>query len=456
MRRVQAFAAVLVVAAAIGGATYADRAGLRPPAGRVSVTAPSGEWFCPHGGGKAGWEIELHVANPGEEAATIRVRTMGQRRPTAGETVTVAPGSLLRVPVPAEGRERASMVEWFGQWVAVGWLAHAGGDEGGVAAEPCAPSAGARWLLPDGTTESDEDDDYVVVMNPFSRDAVFSVTLLSDRKVPVQRGDLTDVVLAPYHSAAVRLSDVVAGERTVSTLIEASVGRVAAGTLGVSRAGGIRSAIGYLGAPTGTLAYPGGADAGRTDLVVMSTALERAELDGDVLDEEGERPFAGLADSAPPAESGRTYTATTEGPTSVLVTAGQGVAASRRTFGVASDQAAANGGAPASAWVVLPAVSASPSHPGLTLVNPGAEPAEVTLSYLEPASADPVTITIPPRRTATPPQAFLDAAPGGAVLATASSGTFVPAAASYSRGREGFATYAVALGIRIPDRWVPA
>jgi hypothetical protein len=38
----------------------------------------------------------------------------------------------------------------------------------------------------------------------------------------------------------------------------------------------------------------------------------------------------------------------------------------------------------------------------------------------------------------------------------ADDGTFVPAAASYSRGREGFATYAVALGIQIPAAWIPA
>jgi hypothetical protein len=36
------------------------------------------------------------------------------------------------------------------------------------------------------------------------------------------------------------------------------------------------------------------------------------------------------------------------------------------------------------------------------------------------------------------------------MLAVASTGTFVPAFASYSLGREGVAAYAVSLGVRVP------
>jgi hypothetical protein len=460
VRRIQALSAAILVALGVGGTVYADRElGSRSPSAGAPATAPSGEWFCPHGGGKADWEVELQVANPGTQPATIRIVTMGRGRAEPGETLTVEPGSFLRLPVPSEGRERASTVEWFDQWVAAGWVAHPGGDEGGLAAEPCAPTAGERWLLPDGTTATDEDDDYVVVMNPFSRDAVFSVTLLSERTA-VRHGDLTDVVLGPHHSVAVRLSDWIKNERTVSALIEASIGRVAAGTLGIKpQGGGVRSSIGYLGDPAGTLVFPGGSDAGRTDLAVMSAAPERVGLTGALLDEEAEQAFGGLADSAPPAQSGRTYTASTNGPTSVVFAAeAPGVAVARRTYGVVSDLGSSGGAVPARAWVVLPAVMGSPSRPGLAFANPGTEPVELTLSYLAPGSAeaDPIRLTIPPHRTAVAPRAFVDAAPEGAVLAVASGGTFVPAAASYSRGREGFATYAVALGIEIPAVWIPA
>ena len=53
------------------------------------------------------------------------------------------------------------------------------------------------------------------------------------------------MILRPFRSVAFELNEVVLGERTVATLVEVSVGRVAAATLGVSGTGGIRSALGY-------------------------------------------------------------------------------------------------------------------------------------------------------------------------------------------------------------------
>ena len=62
-----------------------------------------------------------------------------------------------------------------------------------------------------------------------------------------------------------------------------------------------------------------------------------------------------------------------------------------------------------------------------------------------------MTVTVPPQSTAEAPEPFLSVAPEAGVLATAASGTFVPASASYSLGIEGLAGYAVALGIPIPQ-----
>ena len=153
-----------------------------------------------------------------------------------------------------------------------------------------------------------------------------------------------------------------------------------------------------------------------------------------------------------PAASARTFTSTTSGPTSVLFTvSGQDVAAVRRTFGVASDQASVTGALPASSWIVLPTVAGEPSNPGLVLTNPGIEPAVVTLSFLSPGPAEEVSVNVPPRSTVEAPEEFLRVAPEAGVWVEAISGTFIPAAASYSLGRDGFATYAVALGIEIPD-----
>lgn len=457
MSRLQPVSALALLALVLAAAVAAEREiGPAPLGTGPPGAAPSGAWHCPHGGGPEGWEVSLQVANPGSEPATVRVRSFGPRRPTAPETFTVDPGAFVRIPVPAEGRDRGATVEWFGQWVAVGWVAHAGGGEGGVAAEPCAAAASDRWLLPDGTTETERNDDLVVVMNPFARDAVFSLTLLSERQAPVRMGELTDVVLRSQRAVTLRLNDAVLGERTVSTLVEASVGRVVAATLGVSTIGGIRAGLGYPGTPAPSLVLPGAGDAGRTELAVMSPGTERVGIVGELLSDDAEQPFAGLADAAPRGESGRTFPASTEGPTAVaFVSQAAGPAPARRTYGVVSDQGSTIGAEPEAAWVVLPAVFGEPSRPGLVLANPAGEPAKVTLTFLSPGGADPVVVTVPPRRSATVPRAFLEAAPEGAVLAVASSGTFVPASASYSRGREGIAAYAVSLGVPIPSAWIP-
>jgi hypothetical protein len=295
-------------------------------------------------------------------------------------------------------------------------------------------------------------------MNPFAGEAVFSITLLSERKEPVRYSSLTDVALRPFRSVAFDLGDVILGEPTVSALVDVSVGRVAAATLGVSDTGGIRSALGYLGAPPGTLTFPGGADAGRTQLVVMSADAgndgSRVSLGGDILVKGGGPPqvFAGLAEASMPVASARTFTSTTSGPTSVRFTvSGQDVAAVRRTFGVASDQASVTGALPASSWIVLPAVAGEPSNPGLVLTNPGTEPAVVTLGFLSPGPSEQISVNVPPGSTVEAPEEFLGVAPEAAVWAKATSGTFIPAAASYSLGHDGVATYAVALGIAIPE-----
>lgn len=455
MRKLQTLVAILVPVVLIAGAAYAQRELTPRSFDAVELPDSSGAWFCPHGGGPQDWDVQLQVANPGPRTATIRVRSLGGGKPSDPQTLEVEPGAFVRVPVSGDGRGSASMVEWFGQWVAVGWLSHAGGEETGLAAEPCAPAAGDRWLLPDGVTETEDDEAYLVVMNPFAREAVFSITLLG-RREPVQHSSTTDVALKPFRSTAFRLGEILSGEPTVAAIVDVSVGRVAAASLGVTVSGGIRSALGYLGTPPRDLTFPGGDDAGRTQLPVMNASPtqegERQSVSGEILGE-GQQPqaFAGLQGSGLPPMSARTFPATTSVPSSIgLDVSGDEMAAVRRTFGTVSDQAAVTGAEPATSWVVLPTVAGSPAHPGLVLANPGTDPAQVTLSFLSPGPDQQVTVTVPPQSTAEAPEQFLNVAPEVGVLATASSGTFVPASASYSLGVEGFAGYAVALGIPVP------
>jgi hypothetical protein len=85
------------------------------------------------------------------------------------------------------------------------------------------------------------------------------------------------------------------------------------------------------------------------------------------------------------------------------------------------------------------------------LTNPGTEPAVVTLGFLSPGPAEQISVSVPPGSTVEAPEEFLGVAPEAAVWAKATSGTFIPAAASYSLGHDGLATYAAALGIEIPE-----
>lgn len=454
-------AALVVLGVVVAGAVYLDReVGARPLEPATAEGVPSGAWFCPHGGGSQDWEVRLQLANPGTEPVPVRVRTISTEKPADPDDYVVEPGSTLVVPVPGEGRERSTSVEYFGGFVAAGWLAHAGEDASGVAAEPCLPDSSDRWLLPDGATLED-DDDHIVVMNPYGTDAVVSLTLLTDgRGDPVRTEEWTNVTLKPFHSRSFRLNDKALGETTVAAVVDVSVGRVAAATLGISKVAGIRAAIGLPGGVT-TQVLPGAADAGRTDLTVVSAGLERVDLSGEVLEAEATQPLAALADAAPAGESARTVPLTTGTPATLVVhAAAPDVAFTRRTFGIASDQGS-TAGSPAAgpAWIVLPSVVGQPSNPTIALANPGDEPAEVTLSVLPVEGADPVepvTVEVPPMATITAPKAFVAAASTSSVLAVASSGTFVPASASYSLGREGFATYAVAVGVAIPAAWVPS
>ena len=67
----------------------------------------------------------------------------------------------------------------------------------------------------------------------------------------------------------------------------------------------------------------------------------------------------------------------------------------------------------------------------------------------------PVRVTVPVSGAVLVPEAFVEAARDSAVLAVAAAGTFVPAAASYSTGVDGLAGYAVAVGVPIPETWIP-
>lgn len=457
--RGQVLAALVLLAVVLAAAARVESSiGERPLGAAAPPDAPSGAWLCPHGGGEA-WDVRILLANPGTEPVLARIRSIGSGRPAAPEERMVPPGSTVRVSVPGEGREASTLVEYFGGFVAAGFVELAGEDANGVAAEPCLAEAGTRWLLPDGSGLRGFDD-VVVVMNPMPAPAVVSLTVFSEGRDPVRTEAWTNVTIRPYHARAFRLDQVALGETTAATLVEAELGRVAAATLGVSSEGGIRSAVGVPGgAPSQIL--PGVGDAGRADLAVVATAAEeRVGLDGELLAAEGRQTLPALAEAAPRPASATTVTLTTTGPATILARAeGSGVAFARRTFGIVGDQGSTSGAVEAApAWILPPITVGAPARPQIALANPGASPVTVTLRALpmeEGEAPSPVTIRVPAGATVLAPKGFVTGVADAGVLAVAEDGTFVPVSASYALGREGWATYAVAVGVPVPERWLP-
>ncbi len=456
--RGQLLSAILVLAAVLASAArVVPTIGARPLGEARPPDLPTGAWFCPHGGGEA-WEVRISLANPGPGPVLARVRSIGAGRPGKAEDHVVPPNTTVQVSVPGEGREASTVVEYFGGFLAVGFLELAGEDANGVAAEPCVPEAGTRWILPDGSGLRGFDD-VVVVMNPLPAPAVVSLTVFSEGRDPVRTKGWTNVTIRPNHARAFRLDQVALGEPTVGTLVEAEVGRVVAGTLGISTEGGVRASVGVPGG-VATQVLPGAGDAGRSDLTVAATGQGPAGISAELLGAEGRQALPVVADAEPRPSSATTATLTTADPATILAQAdGGGVAFARRTYGVVADQGSTTGATEAAgAWVVLPSVFGQPAHPHLALANPGASPVSVTLRTLPvegETAPGPVTVEVPPGATVLAPKGFAQAASGAAVLAVAEEGTFVPVSASYALGREGWATYAVALGVPVPERWVP-
>jgi hypothetical protein len=192
----------------------------------------------------------------------------------------------------------------------------------------------------------------------------------------------------------------------------------------------------------------------------MNTGDARPELEATMLSKKTSQPLGSLVQNAPNSGSAQPYPVSMEEPSAIDVRSTPGTVVALRTLGISADQGSTGGAsAPAAHWVVLPSIAGTPAHPGLILANPGDVPAVVQLSLLPPSPGivpPPVTVTVRPGRVVAGPKLFVTAKPFAAILVTAESGTLVPAAASYSLGQDGNATYAVSLGVPIPDSWMPS
>lgn len=441
--------AVVVVATGLA----LDRTEPRADPAPASRAPSSGAWFCPHGGGDE-WRTDLYVANPGGTPVQVRVTPLATRRAEPASTYTVDPGTELKIGVASGDEAASSYLEYFGGWVATGWVTRAGGAASGVAAEPCIAEPGTTWFAADGTTEQGEGA-AIVVMNPFDVDAVVDVTVFSHRRAPIRESGFTNVRVEAHHSRLLRLDAVSADEAAAAGEVVAHGGRVAVASLGVSRDGGIRSVV-ATPAPSDRTLLAGTRDVGQSTLAVMAPGPDEVRFGATLLSEEKPEAAGGLTAAAQSGQSARAFPLITQGPSVVDLQTEPGspaVVAVRRSEGQNGDPGATGGTpAPASSWVVLPTVAGTPNAPGMVLGNPGTAPVEVTLTLLgADGVTDETTVTVAPTSAVGVPVEFIEQDPAAAVLAVTAEGTFVAAGASSSLGREGVAAYAVAGGVPVPS-----
>lgn len=448
--RGQAAAAVATVAAVAVALTLLDRVGPRTPASAEPGRATSGAWICPHGGG-GGREVAIYLANPGASTVTARVTGLEGRTPQPSTTVEVPSRATVRVPVAADGEGAGTYVEFFGGWIGAGWVMSAGTE--GLAAEPCAPEASDHWWLVDGTTELGEDD-VLVITNPFQATAVLDVVIYSPERAPVRDSDWTDVEVRPRRSIALRVSEIVQGEAVTAAEIVVSVGRVVAASNGVTKDGGLRSAIGSTEtSASAVLPVIGGS--GPSELLVLSAAESSIRFGATELSAEPPRPAGGLTEQDHGPFAARAYPVDVgPGATGIRLFTLEGatVAAALRAIGPGEDQGSTGGAIrPAADWLVLPSLVGGSAEPALALVNDGEEDAEVRIEILAReggAAAAPITVDVPAHGAAAAPAAFLASAPGSAVLVRSD----VPVVALGSASAEGprGAGFALSLGVAVP------
>jgi hypothetical protein len=448
--RGQALFAVASVVVLVGAMAWLDRSGPQAPAALAPGTATSGAWICPHGG-SSGLSVALSLANPGSTTVKARITELGSDAVGSPESYDVPAGSTLRIDEVPEDRGASTYVEYFGGWIGAGWVAS---TDDGVAAEPCAADAAQRWFLADGTTQLDEEA-FVIVANPFAVSAVMDVVLYTSDTPPIRQSEWTDLVIPARRSIALHLNTMSKGEPVVAAVLDVSVGRVAAASLGVSDRTKVRSALGWS-EPTTKATFPMMQGSGQAELLLLSTGGGSIRFGATALSEDQPSPAGGLTEQEHGPASARAYPIPVEpGPVAIdlFTLENAPIVGALRARGPGEDLGATAGAVTASdAWLVLPAIARDPTTPGAVLANAGDSEVVVTVELLprEGGTAPaPVTVQVPAHSATAVPPEFWAFAPDAAMLVRSEGGPVVALAASTSGEADAFA---LSLGVPFPAR----
>jgi hypothetical protein len=429
--------ALVVAAIVVAAGTAFERVlGTRPLASSSRPAETSGGWMCPHGGGE-GYRAWVVAVNAADRPADVVITTYGRADPRSVRDVVPA-RSRRYFEVPAQRMASASVLEFFGPPVVAGMVTRRAEGQG-TAAEPCAPDAGRRWFVPEGTSIRGQAAALVVV-NPFAQEAVMDIGLFTESDV-IRHGNLSGVVVPPHRAEAFDLNRFALGEESLLADVRVSLGKVAVAGFGLGTEGGLRGTLGVSEtAPTWIL--PGASDAEPARVTVLGTEARDAPFQ--VLTQDAEGSKVVLEEEEVPAHSVQSVKIPEQGAGVIVQGAGNVpfVAGRRLALAVpepppkpepkkppkgekgqggkdgqdgkgqrdrepepAPADLAATAGAPrpAAAWVAVPAVPPDGEGSLLVLQNPGGAPArgEVVLLAEEGVVGSPIPVDIEPGSVAT-------------------------------------------------------
>ena len=457
MRGGRGWLALVLAVLVLLGAEVAAKLGPASPAAATTGAALSSTWLCPHGGGP-GWTSTIEIANPTGATLDARLTSYADGPVGQPQDLSVPPHGEVLHEVNASARAASTRVDIFGGWAAVGWVEWGGAKEPGLGAEPCTSSPGQRWDVVDGVTTR-RSHSFLVVMNPFTIDAVIDVTLYLPEEPPVRSNTWTDLTIKAGSSVALPVGSQkvgALGQSIVGAEVVAARGRVAVGSTVVQDGGGIRSSIAVPGEQSRwILPITGGTGGATLSLLVSNDTGIR--FTADVL-AQGVDPSS-IGDLTDVRQGGASTMSTevpTKGPSALLVESQDGlVAAGVRAAGHSVDDASTSGtSASAPDWVVLPTAFGLDPVPSLVLVNDGATKVQATVTLLHDGGGsigDTVQVTVPAGQTAPVPRGFLAKDHTAAALIQASGPIVALGAGTAGSGR-----FAMALGVPIPAGGLPA
>jgi hypothetical protein len=194
----------------------------------LGAPRPSDTWYFPAGALGGSYDERVTVLNPEDEEALLTITLVTERR-------VVQPPRLVEVAVPPESARTMALAELAGAprsprvvsaWVSsaneVGIVAErtvrwVGGARRGVASEVGVTHPARRWVAGPALLRASHDE--LHVMNPGTRDASVTVTLLRPDGPPLEPGPLRDVEVPAGLRVTLRLDRWTGGAPVAASVV---------------------------------------------------------------------------------------------------------------------------------------------------------------------------------------------------------------------------------------------